>query len=53
MLTVLHADIDECSEKNGGCADNCNNFVGGFNCSCHDGFQLMNDKKGCKRKCHV
>ncbi|KAK2165458.1 hypothetical protein NP493_1364g00006, partial [Ridgeia piscesae] len=41
-------DVNECSEKNGGCVHICSNFAGGFNCSCNDGFQLMNDKKGCK-----
>ena len=35
---------------NGGCTHTCTNYVGGFNCSCNDGFQLMNDKKGCQRK---
>ena len=44
------ADIDECLEKTAGCDHICTNFDGGFNCSCTDGFQLMNDKKICKRK---
>ena len=43
-------DEDECSTNNGGCADLCTNFVGGFNCSCDDGYLLMNDNLGCKRK---
>ncbi|KAK2178081.1 hypothetical protein NP493_563g01009 [Ridgeia piscesae] len=41
-------DIDECLEKTAGCDHICTNFDGGFNCSCTDGFQLMNDKKICK-----
>ena len=47
----VFADYNECSNDNGGCNHTCTNFVGGFNCSCNDGFQLMNDKKACKRKC--
>ena len=45
-------DVDECVNNNGGCAHTCTNFVGGFNCSCNDGFQLMNDKTSCKCKCN-
>ncbi|KAK2161636.1 hypothetical protein NP493_1568g00016 [Ridgeia piscesae] len=41
-------DIDECLTNTGGCAHICTNFDGGFNCSCSEGFKLMNDKKGCK-----
>ena len=48
-LNICFIDINECSTTKGGCSDTCTNFDGGFNCSCNDGFQLMNDKKGCKR----
>ncbi|KAI0210407.1 Mucin-like protein [Lamellibrachia satsuma] len=41
-------DTNECSTTNGGCAHRCTNFDGGFNCSCNDGYQLMNDKIQCK-----
>ena len=47
---VWFVDKNECETDNGGCTHTCTNYVGGFNCSCNDGFQLMNDKKGCQRK---
>jgi len=44
------ADVNECDTGNGGCDHNCQNIDGGFKCSCNDGFQLMDDLKGCQRK---
>lgn len=40
-------DIDECSEGNTGC-EYCQNTVGGFQCTCSDGFELNNDEKTCR-----
>ena len=31
------ADIDECAENNGGCANECHNTVGSFHCHCPPG----------------
>uniref|UniRef100_A0A1B0FQQ1 Uncharacterized protein n=1 Tax=Glossina morsitans morsitans TaxID=37546 RepID=A0A1B0FQQ1_GLOMM len=36
-------DIDECEEGNGGCHHLCTNFAGGFNCSCHQGFDFLDE----------
>uniref|UniRef100_A0A1A9W7Q2 Fibrillin-2 n=1 Tax=Glossina brevipalpis TaxID=37001 RepID=A0A1A9W7Q2_9MUSC len=36
-------DIDECEEKNGGCHHLCTNFAGGFNCSCYQGFDFLDE----------
>ncbi|XP_033096541.1 uncharacterized protein LOC117100826 [Anneissia japonica] len=34
------SDIDECRHNNGGCAQICNNFPGGFQCECIPGYAL-------------
>ena len=34
-------DVDECAIP-GRCQHICNNIVGGFFCSCNEGFQLVN-----------
>lgn len=36
-------DIDECEEGNGGCHHLCTNFAGGFNCTCHQGFDFLDE----------
>uniref|UniRef100_A0AAY5EKG6 Growth arrest-specific 6 n=1 Tax=Electrophorus electricus TaxID=8005 RepID=A0AAY5EKG6_ELEEL len=33
-------DVNECSNKNGGCDHECRNTMGSYHCSCHDGFTL-------------
>lgn len=40
-------DIDECAEGKTGC-EFCQNTVGGFQCTCPDGFELSNDEKTCR-----
>lgn len=40
-------DIDECAIGNTGC-EYCQNTVGGFQCTCPDGFELNNDEKTCR-----
>ena len=47
-------DINECAADNGGCAHNCANNVGGYACSCDDGYELNEDKHNCTGKvyCH-
>ena len=42
-----HADIDECAVGSHNCEQICNNTVGGFNCSCRDGFILYLDEASC------
>ncbi|XP_078585297.1 uncharacterized protein LOC144867284 isoform X2 [Branchiostoma floridae x Branchiostoma japonicum] len=45
--TFSSLDIDECATGNGGCSQNCNNTVGSFACSCHDGYSLNSDGASC------
>lgn len=53
---VLHScacvDVDECTDSNGGCSQNCMNTVGSFVCSCDDGYSLINETV-CMGKCIV
>lgn len=35
------ADVNECTRSNGGCEHKCNNTIGSYRCSCHDGFMLV------------
>lgn len=39
--TILFADVDECSKRNGGCDHECNNTMGSYRCSCHQGYMLV------------
>lgn len=41
-------DMDECTVNNGGCQHECHNTVGSYECSCHNGFTLHNNKHDCK-----
>lgn len=41
-------DVNECSQKNGGCSQVCHNKPGSFQCACHSGFSLQSDKKSCQ-----
>uniref|UniRef100_A0A8D3CYM5 Protein S n=1 Tax=Scophthalmus maximus TaxID=52904 RepID=A0A8D3CYM5_SCOMX len=34
-------DVDECSKRNGGCDHECNNTIGSYRCSCHQGYMLV------------
>lgn len=38
-----NADINECSESNGGCSQFCVNTIGSFMCNCSAGYELVND----------
>ena len=40
-------DIDECSQYNGGCKQECENLIGGFRCKCGPGYVLANDNISC------
>ena len=42
------ADIDECDRGNGGCSDGCTNTEGSYQCSCPEGYQLMEDGHTCE-----
>ena len=45
-LTV--SDKDECAVNNGGCQHICKNTVGSYECACHNGFTLHENKHDCK-----
>lgn len=43
-------ELDECELKDHGCQHNCINTLGGYQCSCHIGYELHSDKKTCESK---
>lgn len=45
---MQHKDIDECSVLNGNCHHICSNEEGTFTCSCHPGYELLNDNRTCQ-----
>lgn len=40
--------MDECAVNNGGCQHECHNTFGSYECSCHNGFTLHDNKHDCK-----
>ena len=50
LIINTHADINQCAESNGGCAQQCTNLVPGFECSCNAGYQLGQDGTSCNGK---
>ena len=48
--TFPFSDIDECAVGMDDCAHNCSNTIGGFECSCRDGYELEEDGKTCRGK---
>ena len=47
ILLMACIDLDECAEGVSGCAQNCTDTDGGYNCSCYDGYLLENDDHSC------
>lgn len=45
---VFLTDRDECAVENGGCHHVCKNTVGSYQCSCHSGYTLQDNKHDCK-----
>ena len=43
-------DINECSNNSGGCSHNCINKIGGFDCTCYNGYKLDSDSRSCNGK---
>ena len=41
------ADVNECMNSNGGCAQICNNTIGSYECSCRNGYNLADDFHRC------
>lgn len=48
ILQIVFADKDECAVNNGGCQHVCKNTVGSYECACHNGFTLHENKHDCK-----
>lgn len=46
-------ELDECELKDHGCEHNCINTLGGYQCSCHIGYELHSDKKTCESECDL
>ena len=46
----LSADINECSEDNGGCSSVCNNTIGSYVCTCEAGYELDMSGYNCSGK---
>ena len=47
--TVILEDINECSEMNQMCENGrCSNTFGSYMCTCNDGFELDDQKVGCR-----
>ena len=42
-----YTDIDECEEGIDGCAQNCTDTDGSYNCSCGSGYNLAINQHGC------
>ena len=40
MVNLHTADVDECAEGTSGCSQECTNTIGGFVCSCVEGYEL-------------
>lgn len=47
LCVFLLADVDECSEGNGGCQQICVNMMGSYECRCREGFLLSDNQHTC------
>lgn len=48
MIGLSFSDINECSRNSDNCEQECTNVLGGFRCSCIDGFILQSDNRTCQ-----
>lgn len=48
---VSHSDINECDTGSHCCQQDCYNYPGGYECSCHAGYRLSTDGCGCDGEC--
>ena len=44
---MVCTDVDECSNGTNDCDHTCTNTIGGYTCSCHQGYLLYNDSATC------
>ena len=49
----FNLDTNECAGNNGGCGQICTNTIGGFTCSCNDGYDIDTDQLGCAGKIYT
>ena len=47
LYTLESIDVDECAEGVAGCVQICTNIVGGFFCSCGDGYRIASNGRDC------
>ena len=47
MIYYYLSDIDECSLGMHDCDQICVNIVGGFNCTCEEGYEILSDGRNC------
>ena len=45
---IIFSETDECQNNNGGCAQICEDTVGGYRCSCHPGYELKSNNRDCE-----
>ena len=50
VLLYFYLEIDECSEGLFNCNQICNNIIGGYYCTCYNGFELLYDNHTCQGK---
>ena len=53
IFKSLYIDIDECVTGAYECKQFCNNMVGGYNCSCSDGYYLGHSGFDCLSKTYT
>lgn len=53
VIKSLLTDVDECVSDNGGCEHTCQNTAGSYQCFCHLGHHLADDKHSCVRRLNV
>lgn len=47
-LYIMLLDINECVGGMSSCNQECVNAIGSYNCTCYDGFYLLNDNHTCQ-----
>ena len=44
MKIFIFVDFNECAVDNGGCEQKCTNTDGSYDCSCNEGYSLIDDR---------